>query len=98
MQAQFAPWRALIPPGAEVFWPESAPEAWVLLQRPSYLSVVQTSGVVFSRAAALEMQRRALALSAVVAPAAFMDFSGGGAGIGPATREQLERACATGEF
>jgi hypothetical protein len=96
MQAQFAPWRALIPPGAEVFWSESGPEAWVLLDRPSYLSVVQTSGVVFSRAAALEMQRRALALSAVVPPTAFMNFSGGGAGIGP-SREQLERACATGE-
>jgi hypothetical protein len=97
MQAQFAPWRALIPPGGEVFWSESGLEAWVLLERPSYLSVVQTSGVVFSRAAALEMQRRALALSAVVPPAAFMDFSGNGAGIGP-SREQLERACATGEF
>jgi hypothetical protein len=97
MQAQFAPWRALIPPGGEVFWSESGPEAWVLLERPSYLSVIQTSGVVFSRAAALEMQRRALALSAVVPPAAFMDFSGNGAGIGP-SREQLERACATGEF
>ena len=97
MQAQFAPWRALLPPGVEVFWSESGLEAWVLLERPNYLSVVQTSGVVFSRAAALEMQRRALALSSVVAPAAFMDFSGGGAGIGP-SREQLERACAIGEF
>jgi hypothetical protein len=97
MQAQFAPWRALIPPGGEVFWSESGPEAWVLLKRPSYLSVIQTSGVVFSHVAALEMQRRALALSAVVPPAAFMDFSGNGAGIGP-SREQLERACATGEF
>jgi hypothetical protein len=97
MQAQFAPWRALIPPGKEVFWSESGPEAWVLLERPSYLSVVQTSGLVFSRAAALEMQRRAQALSAVVPPAAFMNFSGGGAGIGP-TREQLERVCASGEI
>jgi hypothetical protein len=97
LQEHFAPWRALIPPGREVFWSESAPETWVLLERPSYLSVVQTSGMVFSRAAALEMQRRAIALSAVVPPGAFLSFSGGGAGIGP-TREQLERACATGEF
>jgi hypothetical protein len=95
MQAQFAPWRALIPPGKEVFWSESGPEAWVLLERPSYLSVIQTSGLVFSRAAALEMQGRAQALSAVVPPAAFLDFSGGGAGIGP-TRAQLERVCASG--
>jgi hypothetical protein len=97
MQAQFAPWRALIPPGGEVFWSESGLEAWVLLERPSYLSAIQTAGVVFSRPAALEMQRRALALSAVVPPAAFMDFSGNGAGIGP-SREQLERACTTREF
>jgi hypothetical protein len=97
MQAHFAPWRALIPPGKDVFWSESAPEAWVLLERPSYLSVVQTSGVVFSQAAAAEMQRRAIALGAVVPPGAFLSFSGTGAGIGP-TREQLERACATGEF
>jgi hypothetical protein len=97
MQAQFVPWRALIPPGEQVFWSESGPAAWELLQRPSYLSVIQTSGVVFSRAAALEMQRRALALSAVVAPAAFMGFSGDGAGIGP-SRAQLERACETREF
>lgn len=97
LRAQFAPWRALIPPGRDVFWSEAAPETWILLERPNYLSVVQTAGMMFSRAAALEMQRRAEALSAVVPAAAYLRLGGGGAGIGPSAR-QLEQACATSEF
>jgi len=97
LQAQFAPWRALIPPGKDVFWSESASQTWVLLQRPSYLSVVQTAGVLFSRPAAVEMQRRAIALRSVVPAGAFLDLDGAGAGIGP-TPAQLENACASGEF
>jgi hypothetical protein len=95
--AQFARWRALIPPGSDVFWSESALESWVLLERPSYLSVVQTSGIMFSRASALELQRRARALSAIVPEGAYLRLSGGGTGIGPSAG-QLEQACATSEF
>jgi len=95
--AQFAPWRALIPANAAVFWPESPMETWVLLQRPSYISVTQASGVLFSRAFATELARRARALSAVVPVQAYLDFSGDGAGIGPSA-EKLERACGTAEF
>lgn len=95
--ARFAPWRALLPPATEVFWPESPLESWVLLERPSYLSVTQTSGVMFSRAAALELQRRANALSAIAPASAWLRLLGGGAGIGPSAR-QLEEACATSEF
>jgi hypothetical protein len=95
--AQFAPWRALIPPGADVFWSESALESWVLLERPSYLTVVQTSGMMFSRASALELQRRSEALAAVVPAEAYLRLGGGGAGIGPSA-QQLEQACATSEF
>ncbi len=97
LQARFAPWRALIPPGKNVFWSELTAETWFLLERPSYLSVLQTTGVLFSRPAAMEMKRRADALRAVVPPKSYLDLSGGGAGIGP-TRQQLEIACATGEF
>jgi hypothetical protein len=95
--AQFASWRALIPPGAAVFWSESALESWVLLERPSYLSVLQSSGMMFSRAAALELQRRADALRGVVPATAYLRLDGGGAGIGPSS-SQLEQACATSEF
>jgi hypothetical protein len=97
LHASFAPWRALIPPGRDVFWSESPAQSWILLERPSYLSEAQTSGGLFSRPAAIEMQRRAVALSTVVPPAAFWGFSGSGVGLGPSP-EQLERACASGAF
>jgi hypothetical protein len=97
LTVQFRPWRALIPPGTDVFWSEFPTATWVLLERPSYLSVAQTSGLVFSRPSAMEMQRRARALSALASPQAFLDFSGTGAGIGP-PKERLEQACASGEL
>jgi len=95
--ARFAPWRALIPPGNQVLWPEAPLEAALLLDRPNYLSTLQTTGVVFSREAAIELRRRADALSASVAPSSFLQFSGVGLSLGP-TVAQLERACETGEF
>jgi hypothetical protein len=95
--AQFRPWQALIPPGDQVFWPESPLEASLLLDRPDYLSTAQTTGLVFSRPAAMEMRRRALALATVVNPEAFLQFSATGIGLGP-TPDQLQRACQTGEF
>jgi hypothetical protein len=56
----YAPWRALIPPGTEVFWAKGDPiPAWVLLQRPSYMTVQQTGSNLFSRRAGLELERRA---------------------------------------
>jgi hypothetical protein len=94
--AEFAPFRALLPRGAEVFWAESPLGTWLILDRPSYLSVAQTSGMVFSRPAALEMQRRASALSSAFSPGAFLSFAAGG-GINGSPR-QLEQACGTGEF
>jgi len=60
--ARFGGFRERIPPGSNVFWPESPVAVWILLERPSYLSVIQTSGMVFSRPSALELERRADAL------------------------------------
>jgi hypothetical protein len=97
LAARFDPWKALIPHGSEVLWPESPLEAAVLLDRSDYLSTLQTTGVVFSREAAREMQRRANALGAIVPPTQFFLFSGTGMSLGP-TPAQLERACGTGEF
>jgi hypothetical protein len=94
---RFSAWRRLIPPRSEVFWPESPLGIWMLLDRPSYLSVLQTSGLVFSRPAALELERRADALSAALGPATFMSWGTAGTGIN-LSRQQLETACATGEF
>lgn len=95
--AGFAQWRALIPPDAQVLWPESPVEASVLLERPDYLSLAQTTGLVFSRKAAMEQWRRATTLGSVVAPDTFFQFSGTGLSIG-ASRDQLERACKTSEL
>ena len=66
MYAAVASWRAAIPPEAEVIWPTLPIGAWYLLERPSYWSRHQESGDVFSRAKALEIQRRGLSLAAAM--------------------------------
>jgi hypothetical protein len=95
--AQFAHFRQHIPQSSEVFWPESPVSVWMLLDRPSYLSVIQTSGMVFSRASAREFKRRADALSSAVSPSAFMDWNTAGTSMN-LSKQQLKDACSTGEF
>jgi hypothetical protein len=59
--AEFSDWRRAIAPNQTVFVVpahNSATFAWFTLERPSYLSVDQSAGVVFSRATALEVRRR----------------------------------------
>ena len=59
--AEFADWRDVIRPGANVFVVNqyySAGFAWFTLQRPSYLTVDQSSGMIFSSATAAEIRRR----------------------------------------
>ena len=93
--AEFAAWRAVIPPGSQVLWPESPLGAWLLLDRPHYLSSAQSSGMVFSRRTALELQSRAEALKSVVPPAATLDWRN----AGPALRlspQQLQGICRLG--
>jgi hypothetical protein len=95
--AQFAPWRERIPPGAEVFWPESPVATWLLLDRPNYLSVLQTSGMVFSRSTAMELQRRAISLAAIVPPPAFLSWNGAGSNM-ELSLQQLQAACRLAAF
>jgi len=93
---QFAPWRNRIPSGAQVLWPESPVATWVLLDRPNFLSLIQTSGMVFSRDAAFEMQRRALALSPAISPQSFLAWD---ASMSlRLSAQQARLACQTGEF
>jgi hypothetical protein len=48
--AAFAAWRAAIPRGTPVLWPEDPPmDDWFVLERPSYWSLYQMAGMVFSR-------------------------------------------------
>jgi hypothetical protein len=95
--AQFAAWRERIPPGADVFWPGSPVATWLLLDRPNYLSVLQTSGMVFSRDTAMELQRRAIALAAIVPPATFLSWNGAGSNL-ELSLQQLQGACRLAVF
>lgn len=95
--ARYAALRDRIPPGAEVFWPELPVGIWMLLNRPSYLSVIQTSGLMFSRRTALELNRRARALSPAVNPGTFLNWDSAGTGM-MLSKQQLLQACSTGEF
>jgi hypothetical protein len=52
------PFEGLIPEGASVFWEGPTLQIWLLLHRPSYFSLNQASGLVFSRGAAMEYARR----------------------------------------
>jgi hypothetical protein len=68
---EFAEWRDAIPAGANVFVVEryySAGFTWFTLQRPSYLTVDQSSGVIFSSATAAEIRRRADVLRPIEEP------------------------------
>jgi hypothetical protein len=69
--AEFADWRDTIPANNSVFIVgvhKSASFAWFTLQRASYLSVDQSAGVIFSRATALEVQRRSDVLAPLLVP------------------------------
>lgn len=64
-------WRKRIAPTANVYVDDGGDSpifAWFALQRPSYLSVDQSAGVVFSRATALEIRRRAANLLPMMQP------------------------------
>jgi hypothetical protein len=94
MFATLAPWRALLPDNAEIFWSEQPLATWVLLEHPSYISVSQSAGVMFSRTSAMELLHRAQALDDVVPTAAYLHFdSAVGAGVGPSSK-QLDKVCA----
>jgi hypothetical protein len=95
--AAFSSWRDLVPATAEIFWPEATHETWTLLHRPSYISGLQTSGLVYSRPAAIELARRAESLSGVVPPAAFLEWSHIGLTL-PLSIAQLEQACSLAVF
>ena len=94
--ARFGGFRERIPPGSNVFWPESPVAVWILLERPSYLSVIQTSGMVFSRRTALELERRADALGGAINSGSFMGWGAGTAMM--LSQQQLKETCGTGEF
>ena len=92
---QFAPWRRIIPPAAEVLWDGNPQGTWLLLERPSYISSEQTAGLVFSREVAVEMSGRASSLGSTVPPAHFLSWEADSMSL---ARAQLESACFSGQF
>jgi hypothetical protein len=68
---KFADWSKLIPPTSAVLVAPShdvGAFVWFTLDRPNYLSLDQSAGVVFSRATALEVRRRSEALLPLMDP------------------------------
>jgi hypothetical protein len=69
--AEFADWQAAIPPtGTVLVTPprDVGTFVWFTLQRPNYLALDQSAGVVFSRPTALEVQRRSEMLLPLMDP------------------------------
>jgi hypothetical protein len=101
----YSDWRRAIPPDSNVLVVpvrNSAAFAWFTLERPSYLTVDQSSGVVFSRATALEVRRRSQVLLPLMDPdwrlLSNMTQMHGGSGksstpVRPLTRERLMSVC-----
>ena len=97
LYAAYGPFRAKIPLQAEVIWPDSFLPfgVWYLLGRQSYLSDAQTAGLVFSRAAALEMYERAQRVAALIGHSQFEDWIPN-TGAHPTPAQSLRKACAAG--
>jgi hypothetical protein len=69
--AEFSDWQSIIPPTSTVLvvpTRDVGSFVWFTLQRPNYSAVDQSAGVVFSRATALEVQRRSHVLLPIMAP------------------------------
>ncbi len=64
--ASFEDWRRRIPASSVVLHPGDAQALWMMLRRASYMGPDQTIGATFSRAAALEMERRAHEIEALL--------------------------------
>jgi hypothetical protein len=68
---EFADWIKAIPPTSTVLVAPAQDVGafvWFTLQRPNYLALDQSAGVVFSRATALEVQRRSQVLLPLMEP------------------------------
>jgi hypothetical protein len=68
---EFSDWTSVIPPASTVLIAPArdvGTYVWFTLQRPNYLAVDQSAGVVFSRATALEVQRRSQVLLPIMDP------------------------------
>ncbi len=68
---EFSDWTAAVPPTSTVLVTPTHDVGgfvWFTLERPNYLAVDQSAGVVFSRATAMEVQRRSTVLLPLMDP------------------------------
>jgi hypothetical protein len=104
--SEFRDWQTIIPPSSTVLAIPSRDVGtfvWFTLQRPNYLALDQSAGVVFSRTTALEVQRRSQVLLPVMDPdwkiwsklrAPFSSKQKADATSRPLTSANLSRICA----
>jgi hypothetical protein len=107
--AEFSDWERAIPQESTVLVTPSRDVGtfvWFTLQRPNYLAVDQSAGAVFSRATALEVQRRSQVLLPVMNPnwkilsglRAAVSKRGVDAPTRPLTPESLSQICADSQL
>jgi hypothetical protein len=94
---RFADWRAKIPPGSEVLFPENPLFTWVLLERPSYISRAQATSALYSRSAAMFLYGRVLALHPYLR-AIGEDFWDPDSSKNAPASPSLAQACAVGDL
>lgn len=94
-RSAFSAWRGAIPMEAEVYWPQHVDVVWFVLERRSYLSHLQTAGVLFSRQTTMELSARSTFTSPDFPQA--VAFGDGAAGIGlRMTEPGIKRTCQAG--
>jgi hypothetical protein len=86
-------WRSLIDHRRGVLWPQEILTVWFSLDSPSYLSISQTAGVVFSADTAREAVRRAKVLSAVSGHEGFALDRENKRTLGTLTADNLRQIC-----
>jgi hypothetical protein len=96
-RAAFAAWRDSIPQRAEILWPDNPLGAWYLLERPSYWSLAQAAGALFSRAGALESLRRARIAASLLTPAEVVSLNLERTAATSPTLQGLSATCRTSE-
>ena len=70
------PFAAVIPEGAQVYWPDQLAASWAWLGRPSHFSHQQGAGMLFNRGTALEFGRRREALQVLLMQAELCQILG----------------------
>jgi hypothetical protein len=80
------PFRRVLAPGDQVFWPDPHSPPWLVLRTPTWFSADQGAGIVFHRATAIEYAERKRASNDLMGTMADCRMAG------PACRIELRRA------